>query len=82
MIEVCKSLSRWLHLSEFFSQDLWQGEETMAKLSKAGVLGILRAKNADAAIERGIELVSLGLRAIEVTLDTVQLYFWPHFFCF
>eukprot|EP00039_Didymoeca_costata_P031320 m.34176 g.34176 ORF g.34176 m.34176 type:complete len:611 (+) comp8684_c0_seq1:108-1940(+) len=47
-------------------------QETMAKLSKAGVLGILRAKNADAAIERGIELVSLGLRAIEVTLDTTD----------
>eukprot|EP00051_Salpingoeca_urceolata_P033043 m.18593 g.18593 ORF g.18593 m.18593 type:complete len:709 (+) comp5752_c0_seq2:2506-4632(+) len=46
--------------------------ETLATLKKSGILAIIRAKNADAAIARGIELCSLGCRAIEVTLDTTD----------
>lgn len=46
--------------------------ETLQVLKGAGILAILRAKNADAAIKRGIELVELGCRAIEVTLDTTD----------
>jgi Entner-Doudoroff aldolase len=46
---------------------------TIAELGKSRVLAIVRAKNADAAIARGIELVNdLGATAIEVTLDTVE----------
>eukprot|EP00730_Choanoeca_flexa_P014038 TRINITY_DN5987_c0_g1_i3.p1 TRINITY_DN5987_c0_g1~~TRINITY_DN5987_c0_g1_i3.p1 ORF type:complete len:602 (+),score=128.65 TRINITY_DN5987_c0_g1_i3:2-1807(+) len=47
-------------------------DETFNKLKSAGVLAIIRAKNPDAAIKRGIELCELGCRAIEVTLDTVE----------
>jgi Entner-Doudoroff aldolase len=46
---------------------------TIAELGKSRVLAIVRAKNADVAIARGIELVNdLGATAIEVTLDTVE----------
>ena len=41
-------------------------------LGAAGVIGILRGKNPDEAIKRGVELVDLGCRALEVTLDTVD----------
>eukprot|EP00045_Choanoeca_perplexa_P017894 m.270959 g.270959 ORF g.270959 m.270959 type:complete len:632 (+) comp17669_c0_seq19:2242-4137(+) len=47
-------------------------EQTFNTLKTAGVLAIIRAKNPDAAIARGIELCELGCRAIEVTLDTVD----------
>ncbi|EGD74162.1 hypothetical protein PTSG_12407 [Salpingoeca rosetta] len=47
-------------------------DATMAKLRRAGVIAILRAKNPDAAIARGLELCDMGCRAIEVTLDTVN----------
>lgn len=47
-------------------------EATLATLKTCGILAILRAKNADLAIERGIELCKMGCRAIEVTLDTVS----------
>ena len=46
--------------------------QTLAALKVSGVLGIIRAKNADAAIARGIELASLGCKALEVTLDTTD----------
>eukprot|EP00946_MAST-07B_sp_MAST-7B-sp1_P005192 g5192.t1 len=46
---------------------------TIDALGKSRVLAIIRAKNADVAIARGIELVNdLGATAIEVTLDTVE----------
>lgn len=45
-------------------------EETLRVMNSAGVLAILRAKNGAAAIERGKELIALGCRAIEVTLDS------------
>ena len=46
--------------------------ETAGVLKTAGILAILRAKNADAAIARGLELCALGCKAIEVTLDTTD----------
>eukprot|EP00036_Acanthoecidae_sp_10tr_P011946 CAMPEP_0182927644 /NCGR_PEP_ID=MMETSP0105_2-20130417/13893_1 /TAXON_ID=81532 ORGANISM="Acanthoeca-like sp., Strain 10tr" /NCGR_SAMPLE_ID=MMETSP0105_2 /ASSEMBLY_ACC=CAM_ASM_000205 /LENGTH=619 /DNA_ID=CAMNT_0025065601 /DNA_START=14 /DNA_END=1873 /DNA_ORIENTATION=+ len=45
---------------------------TLATLKTCGVLAILRAKNPDAAIARGIELVELGAKAIEVTVDSTD----------
>lgn len=47
-------------------------DATVRALKTCGVLAILRAKNTDAAIERGLELISLGCKAIEVTLDTAD----------
>lgn len=44
--------------------------ETLDQLSRCGVVAILRAQNTAAAIARGLELVTLGCRAIEVTLDS------------
>ena len=45
----------------------------MNALGKSRVLAGIRAKNADVAIARGIELINdLGATAIEVTLDTVE----------
>ncbi len=47
-------------------------EETLGRLKSAGVLPILRAKNADVAIARGVELAQMGCRALEITLDSVR----------
>lgn len=41
--------------------------------SECGIIAIIRAKNPDAAIERGIELVGLGAKALEVTMDTPEV---------
>ena len=58
-------------------------DQTLATLKTCGVLAIVRAKNADVAIERGIELCAMGCRAIEVTLDTVlAVLFFISFFIF
>ena len=48
-----------------------QIHQTLATLKTSGILAIIRAKNCDAAINRGLELIELGCRSIEVTLDTV-----------
>ena len=47
-------------------------EETVRRLSKAKVIAIVRAKNFDVAVRRGVELVNLGCKAIEVTTDSVR----------
>merc|ERR1719272_2645494 len=47
-------------------------DATLETLKQSGILAIIRAKNADAAIERGVELVEMGAKAIEVTLDTTD----------
>eukprot|EP00041_Stephanoeca_diplocostata_P026028 m.693765 g.693765 ORF g.693765 m.693765 type:complete len:614 (+) comp22875_c0_seq8:154-1995(+) len=47
-------------------------KKTLRALKSCGVLAILRAKNTDAAVERGLELIALGCKAIEVTLDTAD----------
>jgi len=48
-------------------------EKTIQTMGVGRVVAILRAKNADLAIARGIELVTeLGATAIEVTVDTVD----------
>jgi len=47
-------------------------EETMARLSKAKVVAILRAKNAAVALARADELVAMGCKCIEVTTDSVD----------
>eukprot|EP00048_Salpingoeca_helianthica_P015701 m.228137 g.228137 ORF g.228137 m.228137 type:complete len:640 (-) comp17410_c0_seq1:45-1964(-) len=47
-------------------------DETYQRLLAAGVVAILRAKNPDAAIARAKELISIGCRAIEVTLDSTD----------
>ena len=49
-----------------------QVTSTLATLKTSGILAIIRAKNCDAAINRGLELIELGCRSIEVTLDTVR----------
>ncbi|XP_062521618.1 uncharacterized protein LOC134196491 [Corticium candelabrum] len=54
-----------------------QKEDVLIKASlehliSARVIGIIRAKNADAAIQRGLELCRLGCRAVEVTTDTTD----------
>eukprot|EP01121_Diplochlamys_sp_Union-15-3_P005445 TRINITY_DN1577_c0_g1_i2.p1 TRINITY_DN1577_c0_g1~~TRINITY_DN1577_c0_g1_i2.p1 ORF type:complete len:538 (+),score=103.89 TRINITY_DN1577_c0_g1_i2:45-1658(+) len=46
--------------------------ETLKKVKEAKVIPILRAKNPDIAIKRGIELVDLGCKILEVTLDTTD----------
>ncbi|EDQ85916.1 uncharacterized protein MONBRDRAFT_28906 [Monosiga brevicollis MX1] len=63
--------SRAVHLDKLNS-GTGNVDATLAHLKNAGVLAILRAKNPDAAIARGIELVELGCRALEVTLDTTE----------
>lgn len=50
-------------------------DSTLATLKTCGVLAILRAKNADAAISRGLELVELGCKAIEVRSLQIRLAF-------
>ena len=45
--------------------------KTLERLEK--VIAILRAKNYQAALVRGQELVNLGCRSIEVTTDSVDL---------
>lgn len=55
--------------ADTFGPDL-QG--TVDALGRAKVLAILRAKNFDVALARGVELAELGCRAIEVTLDSVE----------
>lgn len=46
-------------------------ETTLGLLKAAGVLPILRAKGSpEVAVKRGIELASMGCRAMEVTLDS------------
>jgi len=42
-------------------------------LRQSKLIAIIRAKNPDVAIERGIELSKLGCRALEVTLDTPEI---------
>jgi len=49
-----------------------QLDRSEAQMRDAGVVAILRAKNADVAIQRGIELVSMGCKAIEVTWDSAE----------
>ena len=44
----------------------------LATVARGKVVAILRAKNADAAIARGVELANLGCSALEVTLDSVE----------
>ncbi|XP_065841162.1 uncharacterized protein [Oscarella lobularis] len=45
---------------------------TLQHLHDAGVIAILRAKNPDVAIERGLELASMGCRALEITTDATD----------
>ncbi len=45
-------------------------EQTIKKLEEAKVIAIIRSNSADLAIERALELVDLGCRALEVTMDT------------
>jgi len=45
-------------------------EKTVARIKAAKVIAILRAKNSDLAIKRGLELVQMGCQVLEVTLDT------------
>lgn len=48
-------------------------EATLAALKKARVLAILRCRGSPAvAVERGLELASLGCKAMEVTLDSTD----------
>ena len=44
----------------------------LVHVARGKVVAILRAKNADAAIARGVELAKLGCSALEVTLDSVD----------
>eukprot|EP00912_Choanoflagellata_sp_UC4_P002405 UC4_evm3s1514 len=45
-------------------------DRTASLLRNAGVIAILRARNDQMALQRGLELGELGVRAIEVTLDS------------
>ena len=47
-------------------------EDTVRRLSKAKVIAIVRARNYDVALKRGVELVEMGCKAIEVTTDSVN----------
>jgi Entner-Doudoroff aldolase len=47
-------------------------KETLNHLMNARVIGIIRGKNADACIQRGLELCQLGCMAVEVTTDTTD----------
>lgn len=47
-------------------------EETLLWLQRYKVVPILRSKDADLAILRGVELANLGCKALEVTLDTPE----------
>jgi len=46
--------------------------KTLERIEEAKVIAILRAKNYQAALVRGQELVNLGCRSIEVTTDSVD----------
>lgn len=45
-------------------------ESTLQRMKNCGIIAILRAKNPQVAVERGLELASMGCRALEVTMDT------------
>lgn len=45
--------------------------EALERLGNAKVIAILRAKNESRAVERCVELMNMGYRAIEVTCDSV-----------
>lgn len=45
-------------------------DEKIKGLKNAGVIAIIRGKNAEVAISRGIELAEMGCKAIEITLDS------------
>lgn len=45
-------------------------EETLAGLRAAGIIAIVRGRDPERVLRRADELVELGARAIEVTLDT------------
>ena len=47
-------------------------EDTMRRLSKSKVIAIVRAKHFDVAVRRGVELVNMGCKAIEVTTDSIR----------
>ena len=49
-------------------------EETVELLRQAKIIAILRAKNADLAIARGLEMAELGVRAVEITEDTTDCF--------
>lgn len=47
-------------------------EDTIAWIERYKVVPILRSKDPDLSIRRGVELANLGCRALEVTLDTPE----------
>ena len=47
-------------------------DATFRRLQDAKAVAILRAKNYEVALQRGVELVELGCKAIEVTCDSVN----------
>ena len=49
-------------------------DETVELLRRAKIIAILRAKNADLAITRGLEMAELGVRAVEITEDTTDCF--------
>ena len=44
--------------------------ETVNKIKSSQVVAIIRGKDAELAIERGLELVEMGCKALEITMDT------------
>eukprot|EP00118_Oscarella_pearsei_P011816 m.82148 g.82148 ORF g.82148 m.82148 type:complete len:594 (+) comp36287_c0_seq4:68-1849(+) len=59
-------------LPKFGNENEVQIEATLEHLNSAGVIAILRAKNPDVAIERGLELAKMGCKALEVTTDATD----------
>jgi len=47
-------------------------EWNLERISRAGFIGILRGKDPDILIERGLALAQAGVRVLEVTLDSVD----------
>lgn len=75
--ELCKAAAK--HVNEVYNlaseseQDTAAHKAALASLKDCKVVAILRAKNAEAAIERGQELSRMGCRALEVTMDTTDV---------
>src|SRR5438477_55356 len=77
---------KWKGKTAIISHNTVQVEETLNRLKTAKSVAILRAKDADVAIkrygnlgpqlilQRGLELVELGCQALEITMDSHDVF--------